>query len=348
VILPNETSPCYRLLLGAPLLALLALSGCSDEPAASPAAQEERDASGLPAVDVTTPLPDPLPQVAALVDGHEIPTRNVVILAEERIRRGQVLVADRIAGYRMGLQELIAREILFQEAVRRGLGPDETALEQLYDDARSGHRDDTGWNEFLAQQGMDEQTFRQELRLQQTVNALVAQLLEGGSFEVPDEDVRAFYDANPDQFQTGEQLRASHIQLRLGKGVDETESISQLAEIRAQIVDGADFAALAKKHSADAGSAGRGGELAPFTRAQMPKEFADAAFALEPGELSEVVKTPHGVHIIELHERIPSQLAPFESIKEPLRQQLLGRRRQQYLQDRVAELRAAVRIETFL
>ena len=105
---------------------------------------------------------------------------------------------------------------------------------------------------------------------------------------------------------------------------------------------------LAKKHSGDSTSADKGGVLEPFARGEMMKPFEDAAFALQPGAVSEVVETQYGYHIIKLLERTQGQPTPLQLVKDQVKQQLAQTRRQQHVQALVNRLRARARIETFL
>jgi peptidyl-prolyl cis-trans isomerase C len=146
------------------------------------------------------------------------------------------------------------------------------------------------------------------------------------------------YDAAPEKFDTPEQVRASHILVSSRTCDAEAKARELLARARQP---GADFAALARENSDDPGSAARGGDLGSFPRGRMKREFEEAAFALkQPGDLSDVVKTDSGYHIIRLDERKPAQRQPFEAAREELVKRIAQRemrsRRQQFA-DQVTE-----------
>ncbi len=312
---------------------------------------EEVGPGGLPIVTGKMPLPDPLPMVAAEVNGQPIFTSAVMLVADPAHGEGDSPEEQRARAYRTALQELIARELLYQESVRRGFEADSKAVQAAYDEARLNYKDDAVWAAFLEQQSMNEEKFRTELRLQQTVNALMRDTVK----ELPQastvEQARRYYEENPEQFETGERLRASHILLRIRDQNDASEQQAvreKIEGIRAEIEAGADFAALAAEHSEDAGSSGRGGELQVFARPQMAQAFSDAAFALEPAELSQPVATPHGLHLIVVHERLPSERRTFESVQGPLRAHVAQVMRQQAIQRVIVEVRERAEIETFL
>ncbi len=120
-----------------------------------------------------------------------------------------------------------------------------------------------------------------------------------------DEELKRYYRRNLDQFEILEQVKAAHILLSVPKDADSVtvQKRRDLADkVLKQLQDGADFAQLAKTYSDDKSNAANGGELGSFGRGVMVKEFEDAAFALRPGQLSGIVQTPFGFHIIKVEE----------------------------------------------
>jgi peptidyl-prolyl cis-trans isomerase C len=321
--------------------------GCSGTYAPDPKAYET--ASPTPTADLSAPLPDPLPEVAARVNGHPIPTRNVKIMAEGSLPR-ELPESARPAAYRKALKRLIARELLFEEALNRGLTADTAAVQQAYDEARVQHKDDQAWTAFLAQKLMDDQGFRAELRVRFTVEALMRAETAGISSPTAQE-ARAEYDKNPRRYETGERLVASHILIRAGEGIGvarRAELRAKAEELLARIRKGADFAELARKYSEDQGSAGKGGRLQEFGHGELAPAFEAAAYALSPGQVSEVVETPFGFHIIQLDKRIPSRKLSFEEVRGHIEQYLLSQKQAAALNALATSLEAKARIETFL
>jgi peptidyl-prolyl cis-trans isomerase C len=338
-----------RLATRAAALVLLTLSACrTDDRTPVPG---QAGASASPEIDRTKPLPSPLPAVAARVNGQEIPTRNLRISAEQAIARGVVDAKDRPYAFRQATQNLVDRELLLQEATRRRLNADAKALEQAADQARVGYKDDTAWQQFLAQQGMDEQEFRTELRVKLLVEALMLQVAQQISNATDETEERAFYDANPSLFETGTRYRAGHILLRVEKDATDARKaqVRTLAEgVLARVRKGESFAPLARQYSQDADSAPNGGELPVFVQWQMVPAISQAIEQLKPGEVSGVLETPFGFQIFKLYERPPSQKTPFEQAREQAKQQILAQRRQQALQALVRSLRERAKIETYL
>lgn len=126
---------------------------------------------------------------------------------------------------------------------------------------------------------------------------------------------RTIYAATPNRFKAEEQVQARHI---LISGND-AQAQERAEKVLQELKGGADFAQLAKERSADTGSASRGGDLGFFSRGRMAPEFEAAAFALkEPGELSGVVKTQFGYHVVKLEAKRPAGIRPFAEVKDEL------------------------------
>lgn len=304
-----------------------------------------------PAVDATTPLPEPLPKIAALVNGQPIKLPYVELIATRLLQQAGNLPKDRPFAYRRALQQLIVRELLFEEAVTRHLSADSARVEQAYNEARVGYKDDVKWLEFLARQYMDADTFRAELRSQQTIAMLLAKEGEQVSSTVSDAEAQAYYEAHPEMFDSGERRRARHILLRVppDASAPQKEEIRRKAlNLRKRIEKGEAFPALAKQFSQDQGSAGKGGELEVFSRGQMVPAFEQVAFALSAGQLSELVETPFGYHLIELEEILPPQRLAYEAIEDRIKDYMVKQAREKRIQELVGQLWARARIETHL
>ncbi len=135
-----------------------------------------------------------------------------------------------------------------------------------------------------------------------------------------DEEISRYYRRNLDLFEIKEQAKASHILIKVDKDADDTQKKVRralAASILQQINEGKDFATLARANSDDPGSAANGGELGYFGRGTMVAPFEKAAFAMKPGEISDIVETDFGYHIIKLEEYIEAGVkSPAEAIDE--------------------------------
>ncbi len=151
------------------------------------------------------------------------------------------------------------------------------------------------------------------------------------------------YDATPEKYDTPEQVRVRHILVSAKACEPEVRTRELLAQARQP---GADFAALAKANSDDPGSAARGGDLGFFSRGKMAAAFEAAAFALQkPGDLSDVVKTEFGYHVIRLEERKPAGRQPFEAVRDELVKSFAEAETRSRRQDAVEKITATVQFD---
>lgn len=161
--------------------------------------------------------------------------------------------------------------------------------------------------------------------------------------EVPDADVLAFYTQNKAQYTTEGRVRASHILLKT-EGKDDATVKAKAEELLKQAkAPGADFAALAKANSEDEGSAVNGGDLNYFGKGQMVPEFEQAAFTLKTGDISDLVKTTFGYHIIKVVDSQPETTRPIDDVKPEIVDQLKWQKAQQQAEQVAKAMEASIK-----
>ena len=142
-------------------------------------------------------------------------------------------------------------------------------------------------------------------------------------------EVERAYNNNIETYTTPEQVRASHILLKTGEGKDEAAVKAKAEQVLKEAkAPGADFAALAKKYSEDAGSAKNGGDLDYFSRGRMLPEFEQVAFTLDPGQTSDLVKTQEGYHIIKVTDKKAAATKTLDEVRAQIVDQLAWERAQ--------------------
>lgn len=233
------------------------------------------------------------------------------------------------------LDEMIIIRLTQQEAARRGIGVTDADIEAELDAwaVQVGGR--SNLELLLMQQGMTVEQLAEQLRINLTIRALIA-----SEIVVTDEEVRQVFDANPAQFARQEMVRARHIL------VDTRE---QAEALRAQILDGADFAQLAREHSTDPGSGPNGGDLGWFGRGVMVAPFEEAAFALPVGRVSEPVETAFGFHLILVEERQEAEEPAFtDEVAELIRTALVDQKVEQRWGPWLQALRTGADVEIYI
>lgn len=168
--------------------------------------------------------------------------------------------------------------------------------------------------------------------------------------EIPEARIRETYDRNPQAYARKETVRVSHI-LIAATGDPESEEVERAKRkaetIRGDILNGRDFAALAREHS-QCNSASGGGDLGHIRKGYMPPEFDQVAFSMKPGAISEVVRTKFGFHIIKVLDKSPGGPAPYEQVRGAIKQFLQQRETKKRLTAHIKELRKKSRIEILL
>src|SRR5438874_12603733 len=159
---------------------------------------------------------------------------------------------------------------------------------------------------------------------------------------VPPADIEKEYNNNSEQYTTPKQVRASHIQLKT-EGKDDAAVKTKAEELLKQARAGADFAELAKKNSEDEASAKNGGDLDYFGRGRMVPEFDQVVFAMQPGQISDLVKTQYGYHIIKLVDKKNATTRPLAEVRQQLSDQLAYQRAQAQAADLAQSLEKQIK-----
>lgn len=146
------------------------------------------------------------------------------------------------------------------------------------------------------------------------------------TLKASDADLKAYYDQNAAKYRQEEQREASHILIKFEEKSDRAALKAKAEDLQKQArAPGADFAALAKKHSQDPGSAVQGGGLGSFGRGAMVKAFEESVFAMKPGEVSNVVESEFGYHIIKLAGVTPGKVRSLDEVRPEIERELTRR-----------------------
>jgi len=269
----------------------------------------------------------------ATVNGIAIPRDNYETAVQQTRQRfamqGQQIPESEMESFRTDiLDQLISEELLYQEALRQDLTAGAQAVESQFQQMRGQFETDEAWQQALS----TNDTTEEELRFQIERNNLIQQLIQtavSDTTPVTEQEIQEFYDENPQFFEQGEQVAARHILI----STEELETDEELADareraetVRRELLDGADFATLAQERS-EGPSGPRGGDLGTFGRGQMVGPFEEAAFSLEVGEISEIVETQFGFHVLQVTERLDSSVVPLDQVSQNI-SQYLGQQRQ--------------------
>jgi peptidyl-prolyl cis-trans isomerase C len=346
---------------GAALLVLLlaaALGGASAHAQQQPPPEQPRQQQpSAPTQPATQPPPAPafdpgtLPEVVARVNGADVTRTELIEEAKgayAQLRQlGQAPPMD-ASFYRSALDQRIASMLLEAEAKTRGIAATPEEIEQRFAEARSRFESDEAFQRSLEAQGLTSETAKAELA-QEISRYKYIETVIVPTIEVTDDAMRKFYDQNLEHMRQPERVKLRHllIQVQAGATEDDRQKARQRAEeLAKRAKNGEDFAALAREHSDD-GTREQGGELPWIQRGQTLPPFEQAAFALQPGQVSDVVETPLGFHVIQAVDRQAPRVAEFDEVKDRIQLVLQSEEAQERLRQAVEGLMAKADVERF-
>jgi peptidyl-prolyl cis-trans isomerase C len=248
------------------------------------------------------------------------------------------------------LDQLIGYKVLAQETRARNLAIPDAEVDARIAQIRGQFPSEADFTQMLAQRKLTLEQVKSDARQ----DMAISKLIEGeiaSKVAVKPEQVTDFYTKNPDQFKQGESVRASHILISVPKDADaatKAQARAKAEQVLKDVKAGGDFAALAKQHSADPGSAANGGDLGFFQQGQMVGPFNDVAFGLPPGAISDLVETDFGFHIIKVAEKKGGRTIPLEEVRPQVEQYLEQRNRQEQTEVFVNGLKMKGKIEVLI
>ena len=293
--------------------------------------------------------------VVARILGETITEKQLLRLIDQMARRQplgpQQMQQRESLLFGKALESLIGRVLLKIEGKEMKLTADKAKVDESFQELVKRFPSEQQFKTALEKQGISESDLRASIE----ESIFYQQVIDQALRDVPaptDADVKKFYDENPQYFSVPDQVRASHILLK----VDTKSTPEQKASIRKKLEDlRADiesmkiaFAEAATKNSQDEGSAAKGGDLGFFGRGQMVKPFEDAAFSAKPGTVTPVVETQFGFHLINVAESRPAGKKPLEEAKADIQGFLAQKSKEENLQKHIEGLRAKAKVETVM
>jgi peptidyl-prolyl cis-trans isomerase C len=340
-----------------PLIVAFILCGCSGSTTeAATSTAPPGAAGGQQSAPATPPPPKPLPaqlpDVLAEVNGEAVTRAEFdrAVQALEARAGGRIPPEQREQVLRRVLDQLVGYKALVQEVGARHVEVPDTEVDARLTQIRGQFPSEEAFTQMLAERKLTLEQVRSDARQDMAISKMIDGEI-ASRIAVSPEQVADFYAKNPDQFKQGDSVRASHILIGVPRGADEparAQARAKAEQVLEEVKAGNDFAALAKEHSSDPGSAANGGDLGFFQQGQMVGPFNDAAFSMAPGTTSELVETDFGFHIIKVAEKKAGRTIPLEEVKPQVEQYLQQVNRQQQTDLFVNSLKAKGKIEVFI
>jgi len=247
------------------------------------------------------------------------------------------------------LEQLIGQKLIHLESRKKGFSVPATEVDAQLKKMKGQFPSDAEFKQALDRMGFLDTDLapqiQERMEVQRFIDAEIA-----SKIKIPDTDAKAFYDGNAGYFKKEGKVKASHILITVAPDAEKEKkekARQDIEKILEKIKNGEDFAALAKSHS-QGPSGASGGDLGFFGRGQMVKPFEDAAFALETGEISGVVETQFGYHIIKVFEKQPELITPYAEVKERIAQHLKSQEIRTQITKFVEELKKTASIQRHL
>jgi peptidyl-prolyl cis-trans isomerase C len=247
------------------------------------------------------------------------------------------------------LNQMISEELLHQESKTEGIVVKPEDVDHELTNIKARYKDPKEYESTLSNMKLTEEKLKHKLLVGMEVRQLLDKKIISG-VTISDEEAKSFYDKNPKNFEQPEQIRARHILIAVDKDAtaeQKAEARSKIKKLKERIVAGEDFATLAKENSSGPSSA-QGGDLGYFSKGTMVKPFAEAAFALEINEVSDIVETSFGYHLIKLLDRRPASVIAFDEAKPKIIQELRNETIKTKINEYLTALRSKAKIETYI
>ena len=241
------------------------------------------------------------------------------------------------------LKRLIETELLYQKGQELNIKPSDDEIYARLEQVKKQYPSEKEFLDYLEKIQLTQEDLIKELKKNFVISQVVREHMHSPqtkSQSFSDEELKKYYDDHKIQFQQGKTVKASHILVKVEKNADEQirqQAKEKITEILKKAKNGEDFAKLAQEYS-DCPSSTRGGDLGFFDRQQMVPEFSQAAFNLKVGQISDIVQTQFGYHIIKVTDTKPAKKKSFEESKEQIKQRLAGKSKSNTIKEYIQSL----------
>lgn len=247
------------------------------------------------------------------------------------------------------INTLINREVLLQESEKKGIAVDKQKVQAGIQSIQKRFPNQEQFEEALKSMKLSRDDLEKQYMQKTKIETLLDQQIVS-KISIKEDEAKAYFNDHVDEFSQKEQIRARHILIKVDNAADEkkkTEARQQLVKVQKKIMAGEDFSELAKQYSQGPSSV-KGGDLGYFGKGQMVKPFEDVAFKLAPNEVSDIVETRFGYHLIKVVDRKSEKKAEFEENKKRVTEKLKNQRIQQEVGAYIQKLRKEATIENLI
>jgi parvulin-like peptidyl-prolyl isomerase len=296
----------------------------------------------------------PTEELVAKVNGDGITKSSFETAVERNMARYKGKGQKLPPGIEQRIQESVLRRLIDDKVVELkaqelGIAVTDAGLAEKFNEHKARFRTEEAFQDYLRRSNNTAENMKKDLRRNMLRDQVVEKM--SGTIEVGTVDVQKYYDDNLKRFIQKEQVKVSRILIRVAPKAEAAELKKAEAEakkVRAQAAKkDANFSAIARE-SSNGPEATRGGELGWLSRGRMPPEFDEVAFKLEPGQVSEVVKTRLGYEVIMVSEKKAERQRPFDEVQKNIENSLSARKRNQKRREVLRDLKSTAQVEQIL
>lgn len=276
--------------------------------------------------------------------------REVTALKQFYKSKGKPLDDSQISNLKTKVMEnLIDRELLYQESRKKGVTVDASVTDEQFNKWKKQFSNDEELKNALSQMNLSTAEVKNQIKQRMTVQRFIEDQVVK-KINVTEKELKTYYESHLDSFKRGEEVRASHILIKVDPSAEESkkkEAREKIEMVQKKLQKGEEFTSLAKEFS-KCPSSSNGGDLGYFTRGKMVGPFDKVAFTLKPGEVSNIVETEFGYHLIKVIDKKPATTAGFEEIKSKIEQYLKQKKIREEITLYTKKIKEKAKVERFL
>ena len=245
------------------------------------------------------------------------------------------------------LNELVSAELLYQASQKVNLGDLGKNVDSQLENIKKGFGSEQEFQKVLKERGIELKDLKEDIKKGISINAYLEKNIFSKLNPVTEDEKKQEYENNKDKLNVPDEVKASHILIKVGEKAapeEKQKAKEKIEALRTRAMSGEDFAKLAKENSEDC-SANNGGDLGYFSKGQMVKPFEDAAFSLEKDQISPVVETQFGYHVIKVTDKKAAHILTYEEVSNDIEKFLMNKHKRDEINKTVEALRKNAKIE---
>ncbi len=243
------------------------------------------------------------------------------------------------------IQNLIYRELLYYEAKKKGLKVSKKEIDDLIDQLIKQYKSKENLEKLLKQTGLTINDFKKELEKRLLVDKLIKKY---ATVNLTEKDLKEYYEKNKDKFKEPSSLKVRYIYIKVDpsdpKGRIKAREKAEKAY--KEINEGKDFGDVAYRYSEDL-SRIKGGDIGYVHKGRFPKQIEDEIYKLEVGQVSKIIETDTGLHIIKVEAKRPPRLVPYEEIKDKLKKELTQSMQEKKFNQLIEDAKKSLKVEIY-